>query len=111
MSDQQAIKLLTPDYFKDFVRSVKFRGADFYVVDLSDGRRFLAIDLETRERDSGEPTTLSMRKEVPPHPMTKDWMVHFVHNALYTMWVHELNEQYMVDGVRVFDPHREWADL
>lgn len=60
----------------------------------------LQVIVEVPDRDSGDLSMLRHNIHVPP-----DDFLTFVRRAVRAVWVHELDESWHVDGVRVNNPH------
>lgn len=66
---------------------------------------------KTRDRDTGNPTMFMREVSLDPYKLeyfTKhpDAFFDLVHATLLEVLLHELDEAFMLDGVRVRDPHR-----
>lgn len=78
--------------------------------DIYDGRMFLHCKMPIADRDSGKADFLhTVSVDAPSSDLA--WAadparaVAFVHKTLRSMLLHELDECFVVDGKRVFDPH------
>ena len=78
------------------------------------GEKRYRLDVVTAvaERDTGEPTTVTLSHELAACVVEsyaadrREVLLDFVYNALRGVLLHELDEAWHVDGVRVKDPHK-----
>lgn len=61
----------------------------------------LCITVTVRHRITGEPLALEHRRAVPDGVELLDW----IHTCLRDVFVHELDEAFHFNGVRVREPH------
>ena len=66
----------------------------------------LFISEVVRDRDTGEEITLGpIDCEAPPENLKGDGLVAWIYVKLQKHVLHELDEAFLVDGRRAFDPH------
>lgn len=76
---------------------------------VSDGEpERLLITMHVPDRDTGEAIALTgITFEAPPEGLTENQTVAWIFGQLKLHVLHELKEAFLVDGVRVLDPHKD----
>lgn len=70
----------------------------------ADGIRLVVTLHDLADRDTGSVGSIAPRGIIPDD-LPVDSLPKFVHHAVATAWLHELNEAFHVDGERILDPH------
>lgn len=75
------------------------------------GEKLVTVSVEATvaDREVSKPIPLFFSRSMPMDIWKSDpqRQVHFVRDTLRSMLMHELDECLKVDGVRVFDPHKD----
>lgn len=70
----------------------------------------VAVTWRAPDRDTGKPTRITEEHDMPPLDYIKEADVFaLVHRAVVKSFLHECDECFHVDGVRMFDPHAKDA--
>lgn len=72
----------------------------------------VVVRFETRHRDTGERAEIMNQEAISlgtDGRVRYDQALHLIHRVIRGAWTHECDEQILVDGQRVFDPHEETA--
>lgn len=90
------------------LRRVRFQHPPFPIqMEVSDTRPlWLRLETTVRHRDSGAVTEVQHINQIPEW-LTEPQLIAFVHGALRRAFNHEVDECFIYDGVRLFDPHGE----
>lgn len=79
-----------------------------YRVELERVRDQLIVTQRVKDRDDGSPKIVSMPFTIPKRAWWLGGALQsWVHDCVKTAVLHELDEAFHVDGVRVRDPHKE----
>lgn len=104
MAELRAIQaILDRIQFKNFNYPVEF---SCY---LSDDRTSVVLQLhmDAIDCDSYEVGNFYTDMKVPIHTdFNEQWIIHQCRHLVKTMMSHEIDECFMVDGLKVFDPHK-----
>lgn len=80
-------------------------------VRLDGNRPYMQVFGDGVDSDTGEPVRWSGRKHwLSPH-MTKNEVVRTAWNAVVGAMLHEMQEGFLFNGVRIFDPHVDYEEL
>jgi hypothetical protein len=87
------------------IKSISFAACPFHTeIKLDRRRNKFYVQLNSNDRETGEPAVISFISDVPLLTSLKqaiDWIYARTRDA----WIHELNEVFFVDGAQRYDLH------
>lgn len=66
--------------------------------------------LKAPDRDTGEIKEFIHTRIIPNQIYDEQFLLDFIRGMMFAAYIHEFNEAFCVDGLRIYDPHTNEAE-